>query len=171
MEYVLKDPDLFVGLWTKIFKREIALCSDFFVPDDICFGEDLLRVTQSLLKCKTVVGCTEAFYHYFHGNEGAYTSTFKRSSLEQWIKAVSFLKEHYTDKLDLTMWQGEILFHTTIRYMLTNAEYNALWRQERMKILLAPKLHPIKKIVVFMSFISYPLTAMMGKIIFKWRKR
>lgn len=57
------------SLWTKLYKREIALDSSINCPDHIIVGEDLLRNVQMLLKCKNISFCSDVIYHYWVNSE------------------------------------------------------------------------------------------------------
>lgn len=54
----------YAGLWSKLYKRNIACRKDFFIPDHIFMNEDTLRNIQMLLCCQKIVFCNDVFYHY-----------------------------------------------------------------------------------------------------------
>ena len=166
---LLQDATLLVALPTKLFRREIALSKDIYVPDKLCYGEDLLRVTQTILKCGTIFCCERSFYHYFRGNKNAYTSSFKREFLEQWIESIDFLSNKFPNQLAISKWQGEAMFQCIIRKLMLAREFRQLWKNERISVLKSKDLHVVKKIVILSACVSYSITALSCAIALKLR--
>jgi len=72
--HVIDDPSEFieqmyaccrsVGVWDKLYKRDIALHKNIKCPKEIVMYEDLLRNTLMLQVCKKISCTMQAFYHY-----------------------------------------------------------------------------------------------------------
>lgn len=56
--------DAFNSVVNKLMRRDIVQTSDCRLAPQVCIGEDLLYTTQVLMRCRRVVQCAEAVYHY-----------------------------------------------------------------------------------------------------------
>ena len=171
MKDLLLDPNLYVALPTKLFRREHVIAEDIDVPDDLCYGEDLLRVTQTLLKCKRVACCPRAYYHYFRGNDSSYTLSFNRKSLDQWLNAIHNLNTRFPGQLHLEKWKGDALYQAIVRHLVTTEEYKAIVGKDFFKMLNARALHPVKKGIILVANISYPFASFIFAAVLRLWKR
>lgn len=151
------------SLWNKLFKKNIALADDIYTPDNICLSEDFLRVSQMLLKSKKVSWCSGSYYHYFREREDSYTSpgAYKIEYFHGTCQVVDFLKGILPlhQQRNLANFQALSMFKAIKHKLLTTEEFKNLWSADRRRILFAPNLHIIKRLVILSAFVSYPLTS------------
>lgn len=151
------------SLCNKLFKQNIALADDLYVPDHICLSEDFLRVSQMLLKCKKVARYSESFYHYFRERENSYTfpAAYKIEYFNGTCQVVDFLKGILPlhQQRNLANFQALSMFKAIKHKLLTTEDFKNLWPADRRRILFAPNLHIIKRLVILSAFVSYPLTS------------
>ncbi len=69
----------FNSLCNKMFRR--SMDHDLIVPDHICMGEDFLRVSQMLSKCKIIQATPDIYYHY-RQTDGSLVHKWKRKHYE-----------------------------------------------------------------------------------------
>jgi len=150
------------SLCNKLFKKDIVLADDIYAPDDICLSEDFLRVSQMLLKCKKVAWYSESFYHYFRERENSYTfpAAYKIEYFNGTCQVVDFLKGILPlhQQRNLANFQALSMFKAIKHKLLTTEDFKNLWSADRRRILFAPNLHIIKRLVILSAFVSYPLT-------------
>lgn len=56
--------DAFNSIVNKLMRRETVRAGGYHLVSQVCIGEDLLYTTQVLMRCRRVVQCAEAVYHY-----------------------------------------------------------------------------------------------------------
>ncbi len=152
------------NLWAKLVKAEIARTADFYRPEHICFGEDLLFSAQMLSRAGRVVCCPVPLYHYFNANTGSYTRTFHRTSRDQLAEVVTFLEQQLPPQYDLTACRAEVLFKDVFYALVTRQEFRDFSCHRRRKILAAPGFPIAKKVILAGAFVNYPLTAWLLKL-------
>ena len=56
--------DMIFALWSKLFKADVIKSIFMKLPDEQCYGEDMLCMLNILLDCKRFYMYKQAFYHY-----------------------------------------------------------------------------------------------------------
>ena len=147
------------SLCNKLFRNTIAQADDINVPETICLSEDYLCVSQMLLKCHRIVSCGKAYYHYFRARENSYTDpgSYKIEYFTGACEIVNFLKEKLPDhqRKNLANFQAITLFKAVKHKLLPVKDFQKLWSKDRIRILLSPNLHIIKRLVLLSAYISY----------------
>ena len=157
------------SLCNKLFRKEIALDEDIKAPEKICLSEDYLRVSQMLLKCHRIVSLPEAYYHYFRARENSYTDpgAYKIEYFNGACEIVDFLKQKLPEnqQKNLANFQAITLFKAVKHKLLTAADFQKLWREDRSRILFSPNLHILKRIILLFAYISYTGTTDILKLL------
>jgi glycosyltransferase involved in cell wall biosynthesis len=96
------------SLCSKMYKREIALAPDLEVPEQISMGEDLLRNTQMLGKCRKISFVTDSCYHY-RCNASSITHTFAEKHYRNMKGILDILQQK-----DPAGYSGVILYIRTV---------------------------------------------------------
>ena len=81
------------SLWSKLYKKEIALDKTLYVPDHICMAEDLLRNSQMLVKCQRIAYVENTRYHY-RANDESITHTLKKKHIDNLWETICLLKDY-----------------------------------------------------------------------------
>lgn len=63
-ENVFRKQKIFNALWSKLFKADLVKKAFLSLPDEQCFGEDLLCMCNYLSECRRFYLLKDAFYHY-----------------------------------------------------------------------------------------------------------
>lgn len=61
---VFETQEIFYALWSKLFKAELIKKAFLSLPDEQCYGEDLLCMCNYLSQCRSFYLLKDAFYHY-----------------------------------------------------------------------------------------------------------
>lgn len=61
---VFKTQKMFYPLWSKLFKADLIKDAFLSLPDEQCYGEDLLCMCNYLSGCRKFYMLKEAYYHY-----------------------------------------------------------------------------------------------------------
>lgn len=61
---VLETQEIIYPLWSKLFKAELIKKAFQSLPDEQCYGEDLLCMCNYLSQCRNCYLLKDAFYHY-----------------------------------------------------------------------------------------------------------
>ncbi|MBR7103707.1 MAG: glycosyltransferase family 2 protein [Lentisphaeria bacterium] len=81
------------SLCNKMFRGTIARSAKIICPDHIFINEDVLRVAQMLLECKTLAVETEYSYMYRYNPLSASKGRFSRRKLDSIHQAADLMKE------------------------------------------------------------------------------
>ena len=154
---------VFNSLWNKIFRASVAK-SPMIIPDEIIMGEDLLRVSQMLMRCKKISYETTVFYHYFR-NETSMTNVFNIQYHHGALKIINILKDvmpcdlaYLLDSVSMGM------LYDSIRYSCK--EYDFLftcywgrdyWRSTKRGIYKDRRITVARKIILYCGCINYRL--------------
>ena len=161
----LIDCNLYWGVVFKLVRRDVALNAVTYAGDELCFGEDLLRSAQMLCAANKVVFCDQLLYHYYQGNRNSYTKTFKREFLDQ-LAVIARWIDGNLPRINTLSLKGDIIFHGVVRGLWLKNEVKELFRQEHSAIVRYRGLHFVKRCVVLSSFICYPLTVKLCRLLF-----
>ncbi len=116
----------FNSLWNKLVRREIVFNKDYIIPNNIIMGEDLLRVSQMLLKCEIISCCNNIFYHYRRCPESL-TASYTNNQVENLLELLCVLSDmlpvNLRHVLDRT--KRHILI---ISLAIANEETEYLWK-------------------------------------------
>lgn len=63
-ENVIETQKLAYPLWSKLFRADLVKEAFFSLPDEQCYGEDLLCMCNYLSQCSKFYMLKEAYYHY-----------------------------------------------------------------------------------------------------------
>ena len=162
------------SLWSKLFKREIALDSTLNCPDSICMGEDLLRNIQMLHNCKRIAFIQNSFYHYWQ-NSISLTHNFTEKQFENIKEIIAILDNRYQSKytricfnLKANMFLGALLFQHKNNHL--RALFSENWKQislpGRIRIIQASTGSSKGKIALSAACISHSLTFFILRLIF-----
>lgn len=162
------------SLWSKLFKREIALDSTLNCPDSICMGEDLLRNIQMLHNCKRIAFIQNSFYHYWQ-NSTSLTHNFTEKQFENIKEIIAILDNRYQSKytricftLKANMFLGALLFQHKNNHL--RALFSENWKQislpGRIRIIQASTGSIKGKIALSAACISHSLTFFILRLIF-----
>lgn len=158
----------FNSVWNKMFAREIALAEDIIAPGHITMGEDLLRTSQMLLKCRKMVMCDDVCYHYFCGNAGAVTLNFKRKAFDSSVEALGILIEKFPKEYAsyAEACKGQNLFSALRVAEMSRKEFMAMYdRETRKKVVSNCHLSGIKRMILGISLLSYHLARFCCRIL------
>ena len=104
------------SLWSKLYKKAIALNPTVSCPDSICMGEDLLRNIQMLDKCKNIAFAADVYYHYWQ-NYTSVTHNFTETHFDNIQKIIAFIDNNFPGKylkicfnLKANMFLGALLY-------------------------------------------------------------
>lgn len=158
----------FNSVWNKMFARDVALAEDMIAPGHITMGEDLLRTSQMLLKCRKMVMCNDVCYHYFCGNAGAATFNFKRKAFDSSKEALDILAERlpaeYSEYAESC--KGQNLFSALRVAEMSRKEFMAMYdRETRKKVVSNRHLSGIKRMILGISLLSYHLARFCCRIL------
>ena len=150
----------FNSVWNKMFAREVALAEDIIAPGHITMGEDLLRNTQMLLKCRKMVMCDDVCYHYFCGNAGSVTLNFSRKAFESSREALDILADHlpgeYREYAESC--KGQNLFSALRVPEMSREEFIKMYdKRTRRAVIFNRHLSVIKRMILGIALISYHL--------------
>ncbi|MCI6919262.1 MAG: glycosyltransferase [Lachnospiraceae bacterium] len=76
------------SIWSKLYKRDVALRAYRIVPDEQSYGEDILFFCNALMQSEKIVIVNTAFYHYVLRNNSI-THKIKR---DIWFREYSLYK-------------------------------------------------------------------------------
>lgn len=170
-EYIKKNFYLHINsLWTKLYKREIALDSSINCPDNIWMGEDLLRNIQMLLKCKNIAFVSDVFYFYNCLNQSSLTVKFSRKHFEQLLLISKILESQLSEtQKDLLFLFKQLLFHRSIDCYYEESDkfvrkfYYNYWHSEplsiKIKSLVAKGISFKTKILFLLACINFKMAA------------
>lgn len=158
----------FNSVWNKMFTREVALAKDIIAPGHITMGEDLLRNTQMLLKCRKMVKCDDVCYHYFCGNAGAATFNFTRKAFESSREALDILAERlpaeYSEYAESC--KGQNLFSALRVAEMSREEFMKMYdKRTRRAVVSNRHLSVIKRTVLGIAQFSYHLARLSCRIL------
>ncbi len=84
-------------LWSKMYKKEIALAHSLYCPPSISMGEDLLRNVQMLDNCQSIAFVSDTYYHYWQ-NSTSITHSFAEKHFLNLRGILDILEEKYPCK-------------------------------------------------------------------------
>ena len=165
------DDRLLWSIWSKMFRREIALDHTLICPDNICHSEDLLRNCQMLALCQRSCPADNVFYHYFKGNAGAYTSNFSRKSLDNMLESISILQKKLSGDYDFSTTYTFALFMGIIYKLWDWHEFQRMLKNIRLKQIIRNKNPLPIRLVVYSATLSYSVTAYFCNFLLNLRKK
>ena len=165
------DDRLLWGIWSKMFRREIALDHTLICPNNICHSEDLLLNCQMLALSQRCCLVDNVFYHYFKGNAGSYTSNFSRKSLDNMLESISILQKKLSNDYDFSTIYTFALFMGIIYKLWDRHEFQRMLKNIRLKQIIRNKNSLPIKLVACGAFISYTLTSYFCNLLLKMRKK
>lgn len=122
---------IFSPLVNKLFRRSIVFSSDIIVPDHICMGEDLLRVSQMLLKSTKIQCAPDVYYHYWQRKNSMVHSSLERHHQEIYEILSAKLPDY---KKDFLLPLSVILFLKALFYYGESEETNKYYKDELSKV-------------------------------------
>ena len=149
----------FNSVWNKMFRREIALDPELYLPDHITMAEDLLRTSQMFLKCRTTAFCPDVCYHYFYSNPESSTLNFSRKAFDSSREVLEILQKKLPPeyKQIAGACRGQILFSALRMQDMTADEFAELFRgQSRGALLFNRQIPSVKRCLLFLALFSYP---------------
>lgn len=121
---------IFSPLVNKLFRRSIVFSSGIIAPDHICMGEDLLRVSQMLLKSTKIQCASDAYYHYWQRRNSMVHSSSERHHQEIYEILSSKLPDH---KKDFLLPLSAVLFLKALFYYGESEETDKFYKDELSK--------------------------------------
>lgn len=101
-EYVFKTQKMAYPLWSKLFKADLIKEAFLSLPEEQCYGEDLLCMCNYLFRCKKFYLLKEAYYHYrLHEDTLSHLNWFD-TCIEE-----NRLYTHILKKLEENNWMSE----------------------------------------------------------------
>lgn len=109
-------------LWNKLYKRELFVSNNVFIPENICIGEDLTVNTQLLSLSRQTDYCNEALYYYVqHGNSlmsGTFEDKTKALRNEDVLVACQTIRDYFLSNGSYGDYR-EVLDYLTVYYIFT----------------------------------------------------
>lgn len=174
-EYISKNFDSHIScIFTKLYKRLIALDKSLMCPEDICMGEDVLRNAQMLAKCKKIKCAPNVFYHYFKGNAQSISLKLSITHIRQLCAVANILENvHFDDLPDFhLLLKHNVLFQALKTSGLSANEYKKLFSLSTYKQVLQLKYTPFwKRFLLAIANISYPLANKLCLLLLKVKYR
>lgn len=96
------------SIWSKLYKRDVALRAYMIVPDEQSYGEDILFFCNALMQSEKIAIVNAAFYHYI----------LRNNSITQKIKHDFWLREYSLYKHLLEIFKENSQYRNYIEIML-----------------------------------------------------
>ena len=163
------------SLWSKLYKKAIALNPTVSCPDSICMGEDLLRNIQMLDKCKNIAFAADVYYHYWQ-NYTSVTHNFTETHFFSLKKVLDILQEYYYDKYySICQQVKETILLSSLRNLYKNNKllslFYEIWEntslKEKIEIIVYSKHNLKSKLAIISACFSKTFTIFILKHFFK----
>lgn len=110
------------ALWNKLYRRELFMNNNVFIPENICIGEDFTVNTQLLSLSQKTDYCNEALYYYVqHGNSlisGTFEDKTKALRNEDVLVACQTIRNYFSSNGSYGDYR-EVLDYLTVYYVFT----------------------------------------------------
>lgn len=110
------------ALWNKLYRRELFMNNNVFIPENICIGEDFTVNTQLLSLSRKTDYCNEALYYYVqHGNSlisGTFEDKTKALRNEDVLVACQTIRNYFSSNGSYGDYR-EVLDYLTVYYIFT----------------------------------------------------
>ena len=134
-EYVKKSGCHLYHLWSKLYKREIALNQTLYCPETINVSEDILRNIQMLDLCKKISFVSGVYYYYRRNVSSSYTYEFKEQNFLNEKETCDILLQKYGDKYSMICRNRiHIILVRALRFLHKTPSLEKLFREEWAKI-------------------------------------
>ena len=173
-EYIKKNGRKVYYLWSKLYKRQIALDKTLYCPEHIQVTEDILRNIQMLNLCQKISFVSGTYYHYY-ANDSSMTNNFKEINFLNIKEMCNILRQKYGDKYHwIYIDMKRVIFVRSMRYLCKHPALEKLfikeWQntplKEKIKILSIEKSLKAKA-ALFSALFSARLTTSLLRHIMK----
>ena len=159
---------LFNSLCNKIFRASVVK-SPMIIPDEIIMGEDLLRVSQMLMRCKKNSYETTVFYHYFRRE-----SSLTNDDNPQYYKNILKIAEIFEDVIPqdsayLIDNMRRLALRVSIHYGPSHPDcwLRDNWMSAKRGIYKDSHLSILWKIMLYCGCINYRLACCIFHVLYK----
>lgn len=100
---LLLSPNVIVGCWNKMFRREFLYANNLFFSTELFYGEGLNFITKSSQLSRHVTVGSRKVYYYRRNNEYSATSKYNINKYINGERAILKIEEELIDKTDSIM--------------------------------------------------------------------